>query len=179
MAKKSYSAGEVLGAAATVAGGTGLAVALSSHTMARLASMVSNPYAEVYQQGQGGRAMVLRALPGLAATGIGMLVAGPSTVTGAIVGALGLGGTAIGALSPVVQRSVGANIAQQLATWRQNEGMPVYQAAMGGPAPRALATMEQLSLGGSLGSTQAHNLAVGGSITPTNLAVTPVRSLAV
>ena len=190
MGKKKPSLGEVLGGAAMATGVTGTAVALSSDTTAELMSMAWDGYAEAYGDGTGFKAGLMRAAPGAAATAAATgLMWGADPMKAGVIGALGLAGTAIGAMSGPVKRNIGDGLAEQImkdGAGGTYSGMPgrggTYSGmpGRGGPrrrrAPgaaqqaRAMARLTRSTnyTGGApvrdiaVGGNQARNVAVGG-----------------
>jgi len=118
---KNPDMGKIVKTAALVAGGVGLTTALSSHTTAKLWAMANDSYAEAYDTGAGFKAAAMRAGPGLAATLVMGLVVKKPMAKGVAI-ALGLAGTAIGTLSPVVEDTLGSKIADAIIAKRIKDG---------------------------------------------------------
>lgn len=158
--EKSIDWGSVAKMGAIVAGVGGGAVALSSNYTSQRIFSAWNAYGDAYGMGEGFKGVAMRMAPGLIMTGLGVALTSGDAEMATAVGGLGLGGTLIGSLAPVVQTQVGDRISQALGegSWF---GGPVESLGVGGPRRRP-----QLSSGGGSLAARVQNVrrAMGGPI---------------
>lgn len=105
MAKK-IEAGRVAMGTAKVVGYAGAAAMASSDKTQQILS-INNRYADAYGDGTGVKGTLMRMAPGALLSGIAMFATSSNPEEAMMVGALTLGGAAIGALSGPVERQVG------------------------------------------------------------------------
>lgn len=170
MARK-IKAGSILKGAAivgAVSGGTAMA---SSHTASQLMSAM-DWYAEAYGDGNTLKGFAMRMVPGTVLTGVGVLATSGKPGIASLVGALGLGGTLIGALAPVASDKIGNAIADAIrgGSIFGGEGGPVTGVSVGGPTntrtlQQKVDAMHRLVASGAIGGSGGvvQGVSVGGA----------------